>query len=91
MYSEHMNNIPYPLPPKEPDSSSSDPRRQFADGRKKSTYIDPGWARSPQILLVEDDPTCRQIGGKFLYSFCCVIDTAVCFYRFWLFFFFCRY
>lgn len=78
MYSEHVNNIPYPLPQKEPDSS--DVRRQFVDGRKKSTYVDPGWIRSPQILLVEDDPTCRQIGGKFLYSFNCVIDTAVCSY-----------
>lgn len=78
MYSEHVNNIPYPLPQqKEPDSS--DVRRQFADSRKKSTHVDPGWIRSPQILLVEDDPTCRQIGGKFLYSFSCVIDTAVCF------------
>lgn len=76
MYSEHVNNIPYPMPPKEVDAS--DPRRQYADGRKKSTYVDPGWVRSPHILLVEDDATCRQIGGKFLYSFSCVIDTAVC-------------
>lgn len=76
MYGEHVNNIPYPLPSKELDPS--DPRRQYADGRKKSTYVDPGWVRSPHILLVEDDATCRQIGGKFLYSFSCVIDTAVC-------------
>ena len=75
MYSEHVNNIPYSLPPKELDPS--DPRRTYADGRKKSTFADPGWSRSPRILLVEDDPTCRQIGGKFLYSFCCVIDSAV--------------
>ena len=76
MYSEHVNNIPYPMPPKELDPS--DPRRQYTDnGRKKSTFADPGWGRPPRILLVEDDPTCRQIGGKFLYSFCCVIDTAV--------------
>src|SRR5438034_3153617 len=76
MYSEHVNNIPYSLPPKELDPS--DPRRQYVDGRKKSMYMDPGWIRSPHILLVEDDQTCRQIGGKFLYSFCCLIDTAVC-------------
>lgn len=76
MYSEHVNNIPYPMPPKELDPS--DPRRQYPDGgRKKSTFADPGWGRPPRILLVEDDPTCRQIGGKFLYSFCCVIDSAV--------------
>lgn len=73
-YGEHVHNIPYSMPAKELDPS--DPRRQYADGRKKSTYIDPGWIRPPQILLVEDDPTCRQIGGKFLYSFHCAIDTA---------------
>ncbi|EKV14485.1 hypothetical protein PDIP_43280 [Penicillium digitatum Pd1] len=55
---------------------TSDARRQFPDNRKKSTNVDPGWVRSPHILLVEDDATCRQIGGKFLYSFSCVIDTA---------------
>jgi osomolarity two-component system response regulator SKN7 len=74
-YSEHVNNIPYPLPA--PGEIESDPRRGFNDGRKKSTSIDPGWIRAPQILLVEDDPTCRRIGGKFLYSFKCHIDSAV--------------
>lgn len=77
MYSEHVNNVPYPMPPK-PEIESSDARRQFPDNRKKTANVDPGWMRSPQILLVEDDATCRQIGGKFLYSFSCVIDTAVC-------------
>lgn len=77
MYSEHVNNVPYPMPTK-PEMESSDARRQIPDNRKKSTNVDPGWMRSPQILLVEDDATCRQIGGKFLYSFNCVIDTAVC-------------
>ena len=77
MYSEHIHNIPYNIPPKEIEQA--DPRKQFSEGRKKSTLADPGWTRSPRILLVEDDPTCRQIGGKFLYSFSCVIDTAVCF------------
>ena len=76
MYSEHINNVPYPMPAKQ--EIDTDARRQFADNRKKSTNVDPGWVRSPQILLVEDDATCRQIGGKFLYSFSCVIDTAVC-------------
>ena len=75
MYSEHVNNIPYPMPPKELETS--DPRRAYSDGRKKSSCADPGWSRSPRILLVEDDPTCRNIGGKFLYSFCCTIDSAV--------------
>ncbi|CAG8030519.1 unnamed protein product [Penicillium salamii] len=75
MYSEHINNVPYPMPPKQ-EVDPSDARRQFPDNRKKTNNVDPGWVRSPQILLVEDDATCRQIGGKFLYSFSCVIDTA---------------
>ena len=75
MYSEHINNIPYPLPAKDVETSNSN--NAPAAGRKKSTQIDPGWIRPPQILLVEDDPTCRRIGGKFLYSFQCAIDSAV--------------
>ncbi|PYH91503.1 stress response regulator/HFS transcription factor [Aspergillus ellipticus CBS 707.79] len=73
MYSEHVNNVPYPMPPKQ---ELDETRRQFPENRKKSANVDPGWMRSPHILLVEDDATCRQIGGKFLYSFHCVIDTA---------------
>lgn len=76
MYSENINSVPYPMPPKELEPS--DARRVFPNNRKKTSNVDPGWMRSPQILLVEDDATCRQIGGKFLYSFSCVIDTAVC-------------
>lgn len=75
MYSEHINNIPYPLP-----SKGSDGNFQPApapEQRKKSTQVDPGWVRQPQILLVEDDQTCRRIGGKFLYAFHCSIDSAV--------------
>ena len=75
MYSEHINNIPDPRPPK--DQEIPEQRRPTIDGRKKSTQVDPGWIRAPQILLVEDDPTCRRIGGKFLYSFRCAIDSAV--------------
>lgn len=76
MYSEHVNNVPYPMPTTKTEEPEA--RRQYPDNRKKSTNVDPGWMRSPQILLVEDDATCRQIGGKFLFSFNCVIDTAVC-------------
>lgn len=72
MYSEHINNIPYPMPSRD----TQDPRTQFADTRKKSGTVDPGWSRPPRILLVEDDMTCRQIGGKFLYSFSCAVDCA---------------
>ncbi|KAK3699323.1 kinase-regulated stress-responsive transcription factor skn7 [Vermiconidia calcicola] len=71
-YSEHINNIPYSVPPKAPDGSFAQ-----AEGRKKSTSIDPGWIRQPRILLVEDDQTCRRIGGKFLYAFHCSIDSAL--------------
>lgn len=74
-YSEHIHNIPYGMPPK--DSEPSDARSVATMNRKKSTQVDPGWARPPQILLVEDDPTCRRIGSKFLYSFQCAIDSAV--------------
>lgn len=74
-YEAHFNNIPYQTPVKPPDPS--DPRFQTDAGRKKSTTIDPGWIRQPQILLVEDDPTCRRIGGKFLYAFNCSIDSAL--------------
>lgn len=73
-YEAHFNNIPYPLPVKPPDPT--DPRFQ-GETRKKSTTIDPGWIRQPQILLVEDDPTCRRIGGKFLYAFNCSIDSSL--------------
>lgn len=77
MYSEHINNVSYPMPPKQ-EVDPSDARRKYPDNRKKSNNVNPGWVRSPHILLVEDDATCRQIGEKFLYSFSCVIDTAVC-------------
>ena len=81
MYSEHINNIPYGLPPK--DSEVAEARNTVTANRKKSTQIDPGWSRPPQILLVEDDHTCRRIGSKFLYSFHCAIDSAVCCNRAW--------
>jgi osomolarity two-component system response regulator SKN7 len=73
MYSEHINNIPYAAPPKAVEAAEP----KFQEGRKKSTIPDPGWIRPPQILLVEDDPTCRRIGSKFLYAFHCAIDSAV--------------
>lgn len=75
MYSEHINNIPYPMPTK--DQEIPETKGAAVEGRKKSTQVDPGWIRPPQILLVEDDPTCRRIGSKFLYSFQCAIDSAV--------------
>ncbi|KAJ6106441.1 hypothetical protein N7512_009958 [Penicillium capsulatum] len=56
MYSEHVNNVPYPMPTKTEIVDSSGTRRQYpVDTRKKT----------------------NNIGGKFLYSFSCVIDTAL--------------
>lgn len=75
MYSEHISNIPYALPTQPADGGKGVPPQD--GGRKKSTQIDPGWLRQPQILLVEDDQTCRRIGGKFLVAFQCAIDCAV--------------
>lgn len=75
-FAEHAQNIPYTMPPTAPDSAAS-AAPAVSDGRKKSQQYDPGWIRQPQILLVEDDQTCRRIGGKFLYAFNCAIDSAV--------------
>jgi osomolarity two-component system response regulator SKN7 len=81
MYSEHIHNIPYAMPAKTPEqpepASAVQPAAATAAPRKKSLHVDPGWIRQPQILLVEDDPTCRRIGGKFLYAFSCSVDLAV--------------
>ncbi|KAL1633342.1 kinase-regulated stress-responsive transcription factor skn7 [Neofusicoccum ribis] len=77
MYSEHINNIPYPLPTKAVENTEPATRYRPPEQRKKSAQVDPGWIRQPQILLVEDDHTCRRIGSKFLYAFNCAIDSAL--------------
>ena len=77
MHPEFMPNIPYPMPNKPTEAGQAPPPAAPADGRKKSMQYDPGWTRQPQLLLVEDDPTCRRIGGKFLHAFHCVVDSAV--------------
>lgn len=75
MYSEHVHNIPYPLPTKQ----EAAPEPVMAPGLqpRKKNNLDPGWLKQPHIMLVEDDPTCRRIGGKFLYAFNCIVDYAV--------------
>lgn len=78
MYSEHVHNIPYPMPVKAQENVDQRYVSQAVEPRKKNN-LDPGWIRQPQILLVEDDPTCRRIGGKFLFAFNCSIDSAVSF------------
>lgn len=81
MYSEHVNNIPYSIPPKEIGAAdATNQQRPFTENRKKSALVNPGWIKQPNILLVEDDDTCRQIGGKFLGSFQCQIENAVRFF-----------
>ncbi|KAA8913632.1 hypothetical protein FN846DRAFT_771821 [Sphaerosporella brunnea] len=45
-------------------------------GRKRSMQTTPHWRQSPRVLLVEDDPTCRRIGSKFLISAQCTVDVA---------------
>lgn len=75
MYGEHVHNIPYPMPPAKVEGQLQAP--PAPEARKKSTQFDPGWIRQPQVLLVEDDGTCRRIGGKFLYAFHCAVDSAV--------------
>jgi osomolarity two-component system response regulator SKN7 len=62
VFAHGMNANPYQIPT--PEST-----------RKRSALFDP-WIRPPQILLVEDDQTCRKIGAKFLQSFDCQTDTA---------------
>ncbi|KAF8247699.1 hypothetical protein K440DRAFT_681743 [Wilcoxina mikolae CBS 423.85] len=47
-----------------------------APTRKRSTPNTPHWRQAPRVLLVEDDPTCRRIGSKFLSSAQCVVDVA---------------
>lgn len=82
MHPEFMPNIPYPMPGKAADAGHAPAPAPPTDGRKKSMQYDPGWTRQPRILLVEDDPTCRRIGGKFLYAFHCAVDSAVSLDRF---------
>lgn len=74
-FGAHAHNIPYPMPTAsvaQPDRAQPPP--PVPQGKKK---YDPGWVRQPQVLLVEDDPTCRRIGGKFLFAFDCAVDQAL--------------
>jgi osomolarity two-component system response regulator SKN7 len=65
-----------PPPPPQIGSAVGTPGRP-APGRKRSTPQTPHWRQSPRVLLVEDDPTCRRIGTKFLTSAQCIVDVAV--------------
>lgn len=78
--SEHINNIPYGLPPTNGVLTSHHPAEMVMKPeveKRKRPQLDPGWTRKPRILLVEDDNTCARIGLKFLATFDCVTDIAV--------------
>jgi osomolarity two-component system response regulator SKN7 len=76
MYGDHIHNIPYSLPANKAAEVTQIGGVPSSNARKQN-LPDPGWLRSPQILLVEDDPMCRKIGQKFLSAFNCTITTAV--------------
>lgn len=80
--SEHINNIPYALPPQGgmmpvdvmPEMMTDG---AAATGRKKSVIESVWGPQKPRILLVEDDKVCARIGTKFLQAFECGVETAV--------------
>lgn len=62
------------------DSGVITPQQRPQPGRKRSQPSVPNWGmRAPRVLLVEDDPTCRRIGSKFLEYAECEVDLAVSF------------
>ncbi|KAH8687465.1 HSF-type DNA-binding-domain-containing protein [Tricladium varicosporioides] len=78
--SEHINNIPYSLPPNGmlPVNPMPEivPEGSSTPGRKKSV-MEPIWGMTkPRVLLVEDDRMCAKIGSKFLQAFECGVETA---------------
>lgn len=84
-HSDHIHKIPYAVPNDvhssgmvdQPQSSHSKnaPSGSAASSGDKSESI---WgSRKPQVLLVEDDPTCTKIGVKFLKSMGCEVSHAV--------------
>lgn len=75
--SEHLNNIPYSIPPSGATSVQGGDSVQAKLANRKRSFPDPGWGlHKPRILLVEDDKTCARVGCKFLQSFQCSVDIA---------------
>ncbi|PBP20852.1 response regulator, partial [Diplocarpon rosae] len=78
--SEHINNIPYSLPPN--SMMPIDPIPEIlaegtsTAGRKKRAGESVWGISKPRILLVEDDNVCARIGSKFLQAFECGVETA---------------
>ncbi|TGZ81232.1 hypothetical protein EX30DRAFT_371590 [Ascodesmis nigricans] len=59
------------------NGSDTHPQSRPQPGRKRSQPSVPNWGiRAPRVLLVEDDPTCRRIGSKFLEYAECEVDIA---------------
>ncbi|KAK6540327.1 kinase-regulated stress-responsive transcription factor skn7 [Orbilia ellipsospora] len=52
------------------------PRRPQGLRKKSTGFVAPQWREAPKILLVEDDPTCRKIGLKFLEATGCLAYYA---------------
>ncbi|KAK6331753.1 kinase-regulated stress-responsive transcription factor skn7 [Orbilia javanica] len=64
-----------PLHATDPQVSTTfrqEPRRPMGARKKSTGTVLPHWKRPPKILLVEDDPTCRKIGLKFLEAVGCL-------------------
>ncbi|KAK6346011.1 kinase-regulated stress-responsive transcription factor skn7 [Orbilia blumenaviensis] len=64
-----------PLHATDPQISTTfrqEPRRPLGTRKKSAGAVVPHWKRPPKILLVEDDPTCRKIGLKFLEQVGCL-------------------
>ncbi|KAL3426262.1 HSF-type DNA-binding protein [Phlyctema vagabunda] len=77
--SEHINNIPYALPPNGMLHAEPIPEmipESDGPGRKKGAIDSPWGVLKPRILLVEDDKLCARIGSKFLQAFECGVETA---------------
>lgn len=72
---DYAQSIPFPMP-----LNLDDPNHVVMTpptAKRKSASLVAKWIRAPSILLVEDDSTCRRIGGKFLTSFGCTVENAV--------------
>ena len=82
--SQHIQNIPYPLPPNamvKEESAVPDqtPEPTTKTSRKRRDQdVESSWGpNKPRVLLVEDDPLCATIGSKMVQGFECSIDIAV--------------
>jgi osomolarity two-component system response regulator SKN7 len=73
MHPEYASSIPYGISERPVEQQ----QLVIPPVKKGPGALDPGWIRQPNILLIEDDPTCRRIGTKFLIAFNCHVTAAV--------------